>query len=243
MNQAALVKFHAAKHALAVCKNFDEVKDILDKAKAIEYYATIAKDHGLVTDATEIRLRAERRLGEMIGQQKTDGGLAKPGPKPNSVVGSDRSPPKLSEAGISKDLSSRAQNIAAVPEAEFEEELAGLKDRTKKDGKRVQTRLNDRGREVRGSPPKAANDMDLRAQLVEVQATARELLSENNAMAATLEADDKLAALHAENKQLRAQVRTLDARVVGFTNEVAAAKKAAQTWQRRAERAEKKLAA
>lgn len=151
----ALAKYHAARHALAVCKNVDEVKDILDKAEAMRAYGVIANDATLEHDAIEIRLRAERRLGEMIGQQKAGSGLAKPGPKPaaNSVDPSDRSP-TLADAGISKDLSARAQNIAAVPEKEFEKEIAGFRDRTKQDGKQVQTRLNERGKEVRGKPAK-----------------------------------------------------------------------------------------
>lgn len=147
----ALVKFHAARHALAVCKNVDEVKDILDKAEAMRAYGVIANDTTMEHDAIEIRLRAERRLGEMIAGQKSESGLAKPGPKPsnNSVDPPDRIP-TLADAGISKDLSTRAQNIAAVPEKEFEKEIAGFRERTKKDGKQVQTRLNERGKEVRG---------------------------------------------------------------------------------------------
>ena len=65
----------------------------------------------------------------MLAQQKAEGGLAKPGVKPssNSVVAKDRiEVPKLSDAGISKDLSSRAQKLAAVPEAEFEAEVGQL---------------------------------------------------------------------------------------------------------------------
>lgn len=57
-------------------------------------------------------IRAERRLGELIAAQKAGPGLAKPGPK--SVAADDRTP-TLADAGISKDLSSRAQKLAAVP--------------------------------------------------------------------------------------------------------------------------------
>lgn len=63
--------------------------------------------------------------------------------------------------------------------------------------------------------------------------TAEELLSENEAMAKVVEADDKMAALLAENKKLREQVRVLTERNNGLLNSEAQAKKAAQSWQRK----------
>ncbi len=73
--------------------------------------------------ATEIRIRAERKLGEMLKAQKDSGGMAKPGPKDSSHHASEL-PPKLSDLGISHSMSSRAQAIASVPEAEFERTIA-----------------------------------------------------------------------------------------------------------------------
>ncbi len=73
------------------------------------------KNKQLEVDAAEIRIRAERRLGELIKAQKETVGLAKPGPKPE--IGSAEEPnyqPTLAEAGIDKKLSSRAQKMAAV---------------------------------------------------------------------------------------------------------------------------------
>jgi len=117
MNQ--LVKYEAAKFALAEAVRVDEVMDIRDKSAAIAAAARVAKDRQLEIDASEIRIRAERRLGEMLREQKQGDGLAKPGPKNNSVDGDDRTP-TLAEIGISKDLSSRAQAIAAIPAEDFE---------------------------------------------------------------------------------------------------------------------------
>lgn len=72
-------------------------------------------------------MRAERRLGEMLILQKQQGGLNPAATlKKGSVLVADedgKKAPTLADAGISYDLSSRAQKIAAVPEAEYEAEV------------------------------------------------------------------------------------------------------------------------
>ena len=72
-------------------------------------------------DASEIRIRAERRLGEMIAKQKETVGLATGGDamKARFQPGTEVRP-TLAAAGIDKKLSSRAQKLAAVPEDKFE---------------------------------------------------------------------------------------------------------------------------
>lgn len=120
-----LVKYEAAKHALAEAKAVDEVKQILDVATAMKAYARQANDKQLEIDASEIRVRSERRLGEMIQRQKETGGMntgGRPTEKP-LPEGKGFSPP-LSDMGIDYKLSSRAQAIASIPHDEFEEVLA-----------------------------------------------------------------------------------------------------------------------
>jgi hypothetical protein len=77
----------------------------------------------LTKHGTEIRIRAERRLGELIAEQKRTVGLnqgaakGKTGRRARPVLDQR---PTLKEAGIEKDLSSRAQKLAKVPARAFE---------------------------------------------------------------------------------------------------------------------------
>lgn len=119
-----LVKYEAAKVAIAEAKSVDEVKKIHDVAAAMKAYAKQANDRQMEVDASEIRIRAERRLGEMIRTQKETVGLNDGGrPRKTPTVEEGVIPP-LADVGIDYKLSSRAQSIAAIPEDEFEETLA-----------------------------------------------------------------------------------------------------------------------
>ena len=118
-----LALYETACYALAQAKTTDEVKDLRDKSEAMRAYARQAKNRQLEIDAAEIRIRAERRLGELIRQQKETAGLNQGG-RPTEKTGSQEEPvlqpPTLAEVGIDKKLSSHAQKVAAIPEPEFE---------------------------------------------------------------------------------------------------------------------------
>jgi hypothetical protein len=111
---------------LAEAKNVDEVKDIRDKSIAIKEYAKQAKNKQMEADAYEIRRRAERRLGQLMEDQRETVGLAKP-PGINQYV--DRvekrpeAPPTLAEAGIDKHLAHAARTTAKMPEKEFQKKI------------------------------------------------------------------------------------------------------------------------
>jgi hypothetical protein len=129
-----LVRYEAARSALTAAVSVDEVRNIHDVSRAMAYYARQAKDSDLIDKATELRLRAERRLGEMIVAQKETTGLnqgAAGGGKKASSRGTLVEPrdtrPTLASAGIDEKLSARAQKIAALPELAFEERLNAAK--------------------------------------------------------------------------------------------------------------------
>jgi hypothetical protein len=60
-----LVRYDAMCHAIAEAYAIDEVKDIRDKAIALEQYARQARNIEAERKAAEIRLRAERKCGEL----------------------------------------------------------------------------------------------------------------------------------------------------------------------------------
>lgn len=117
-----MTRYERACRALAEAKAVDEVKDVRDQAMAMRLYAKQAKNRQLEGDAYEIRLRAERRVGEMMAAQ----------PKAKPPGGSDARPLKdrvsekpdqtitLSDAGIDKNLANRARKLHAMPANEFE---------------------------------------------------------------------------------------------------------------------------
>jgi hypothetical protein len=121
-HSGALSRYDAVCRALAEAKSVDEVKDIRDKAVAMAAYARQAKDRILIDQAIEIRLRAERRAGELLKDMAQTGERAV-----RKNMKSQPATSKLSDLNINKSQSSRWQKLANISDADFE----GLVDRTK----------------------------------------------------------------------------------------------------------------
>jgi len=119
-----LVRYEAAKQAIAEYKTVDEVKDFRNKALAIEAYAKQANDLDLERDAAIARVRAERKCGELLSEMEK----AKGNQNTGEFGGRNERPPKeetktLAEMGVTKDQSSKWQQLARVPDKEFEEAI------------------------------------------------------------------------------------------------------------------------
>lgn len=123
MDGGALIRYDAARHALAEAHRVDEVKDIRDKAQAMAAYARQAKDTAMVEWATEIKVRAERRAGELLADMGRSGDRNTGGkPSQHERVST------LADLGVSESQSSRWQRLAAVPEDRFEQAVAAAKE-------------------------------------------------------------------------------------------------------------------
>jgi hypothetical protein len=155
MKDSALVRYDQAPNALAACVRVDDVKPIRDKALAMQVYAQQAKDTALIEQATEIRLRAEIRAGELLAEMKVNGTRRKPAdntppPKGKPKASNTALPamaPTLTDLGISKMQSSRWQKLAALPRGEQEAVIGGTK------SKAVQTVQSARAKSAAKSPP------------------------------------------------------------------------------------------
>jgi hypothetical protein len=74
-----LVWFNRAREPLAQAKSLDEVKSIRDKAEALRVYIKQAGESLAMQNwGAEIKLRAERRAGELLGAMDRHKGAATP---------------------------------------------------------------------------------------------------------------------------------------------------------------------
>lgn len=121
-----LLLYERMSQAIRQCGRVDEVKKIRHKARAIEVYAAQARNHEAEDTARKIRLRAERRCGELLRESpKNPGAKGNPKGRGGKIVRSNdkTAQPTLGELGISKQQSSDWQKLAAIPEKEFERQL------------------------------------------------------------------------------------------------------------------------
>jgi hypothetical protein len=118
-----LARLDQATQLLAKARTVDEVKLIRDQAEAARVYAR-ERDLGLQAQnyAAEIKLRAERRLGEILTTMPKNEGARGVG-----VPYQDDTAPKLADLGITRVESSRFQQIAKIPETAFEQHVAEAK--------------------------------------------------------------------------------------------------------------------
>jgi hypothetical protein len=115
--------------AIAECHRVDEVKDLRDKALALEVYARQAKNTDAERKACDIRIRAERRAGKLLKElaeaelraTKSHGGanIATVSPWATPVA----QPQTLADLGVTRDQSSKWQKLAEIADKDFEQAL------------------------------------------------------------------------------------------------------------------------
>jgi N6-adenosine-specific RNA methylase IME4 len=128
-----VMQVEEARAIIAKCVRVDEVKKIRDQAQALKAYVRQqGASRNLYNDAAEIKLRAERRIGELIADRDKAKGAATPrgGPRARGGIVQPRAPETLKELGIERTAAKRWQDIARIPEKEFDTFI----EETKKDG-------------------------------------------------------------------------------------------------------------
>ncbi|WLB43040.1 hypothetical protein QIH93_21060 [Bradyrhizobium ottawaense] len=146
----ALVRYEAARRALAEAVAVDEVMAIHDQAEAMRHAMRIAGDKALEIQAAQIRFRAERRLGELIAAQKQTVGLNRGALRRGSQSEQRDERPTLAEVGIDRKLSSKAQRLAAMDAAAFEQAMEEHAKQMRAGVGRIAMDLHKVGAEERG---------------------------------------------------------------------------------------------
>ena len=111
-NSTTLGRINEAMTALSAAKTLDDVLHIRDQAEALRVYIKAASDSlDAANAAAEIKLRAERKAGEMLAAMEKNKGAAVPTRSHDATT--------LDDLGIDKTQSSRWQREAAVDEDTF----------------------------------------------------------------------------------------------------------------------------
>jgi len=116
-----LVEFDRARLAIEAATSIDEVKEIRDQAEALRLYMRQSQQGlEMQNQCAEIKLRAERRAGEMLAD-----GLQHQGGRPKPLH-DERV--LLRDHQISEIQSHRWQQVAQVPEEAFDAYIAATRD-------------------------------------------------------------------------------------------------------------------
>lgn len=106
---------------IATTTSFFDIKQISDKALAMQHYARMAEDTELEAWVAEVRLRAFRRLGELSAALPKATGSNLPNVTPSGHPGKRA---ELKAAGISKDTAHKCEKLARISEAKVESFIA-----------------------------------------------------------------------------------------------------------------------
>ena len=128
MNNTGLIRYDAMCNAIAAAHSIDEVKEISDKAAALRHYAKISKNREAEAQALTIRMRAQRRLGELTeAMEKAHGNRYNVETPPGGVSKKDQ----LQDAGIKQQEANRYEQLSKLSDPEFEQTVQRMTDRIK----------------------------------------------------------------------------------------------------------------
>jgi hypothetical protein len=154
MQTSYLSEIEAVRFAIEAASTVQEIKETLDAATAAKVYAEQAKlGKDIQLQIAEYIVRAERKLGEILQAAKVAGQITKTNTlRRDHVIGEDMITFTLEEAGVSRNLSSRAQKISAIPQESFEKKVTELKE----SGKLTPNTIVRSCRQANGQKPDSA---------------------------------------------------------------------------------------
>ncbi len=124
MSENSLAIYDSMVLAIERCYQVDEVKDLRDRAMAFETYAKQAQNVDAERKAIEVRIRAERRAGELLAEMERSPVATNPKafhaeqPREPSAYQQAKQ-----EANISETQAHRWQKLAEMPRVDFENRL------------------------------------------------------------------------------------------------------------------------
>jgi len=125
-----LAAYDRARAAIAEARTVKDTLEVRDYIDHLKLHARKVQDRELLAEATELQLRCERHLGELLVAAKAAGELvAGSGRRRKNGSEGEPFPATLTEIGVDKKLSATAQRAAALDEAEFETIVAGARDK------------------------------------------------------------------------------------------------------------------
>jgi DNA methylase len=145
-----LAKINGAVAYLAKAKTLQEINEVIAISEAALVWGKRVKASvETMNAASEIRLRAERKLGAVLERTPKQAG-ARDGKRGSKKV------PRLAEFGLSKKTSSRAQLLARVPDDEFEKAISVDPERELNHNRVIKDLTEKKQREARQEKRQAA---------------------------------------------------------------------------------------
>jgi hypothetical protein len=228
-----LVRYDAACQALAAARSVDEVMAIRDEAAQLAAAARIANNHQAEADAVAIRMRATRRLGQLMQAQKESVGFnrgAAAGGKKSGPRGSLTNPrdlrPTLASQGINKQLAHHARVLSGPSEQDFKALVADAHDRV---ARAVRNTVREIESEQERESPRAAQRKATEAETKARKGNSRDDIGPNSSQEAERlrarceELENQNALLRRENLALRKEVEELKQRLANATGKAAPA--------------------